>query len=138
MNKSKTPYSNTKVTWLMTQGQLISLLAKYGITDTRFTNYGGHAYIEFILPEKRWPIRLSIPIDSQDLQRTNVRWRMLYWYLKAKMEAMRFGIANLETEWLPFIAIGDKTVAEQLIPELEKRGLKGEAFKGLLTGGDGA
>jgi len=113
----------------------MALLAKYGITETRFTNYGGHAYVEFILPKEGWPVRLNIPINLQDPKATNSRWRMLFWYLKAKLEAMKFGITDFKTEWLPFIAIGDHTVAEGLLPELERRGLKGEAFGGFLNQG---
>ncbi len=135
MSKAKQPYRDTRVTWLQTQGYVTALLAKYGIHETRFTNYGGHAYVEFILPKEGWPVRLSIPVDLQDQRGTNARWRMLYWYLKAKLEAMKFGITDFKTEWLPFIAIGDRTVAEGLLPELERRGLKGEAFKALLSRG---
>jgi len=132
---SKQPYQNTKVFWLKTQGHITALLAKYGIVETRFTNYGGHAYIEFILPKERWPVRLNILVDLQNQRETNTRWRMLFWYLKGKLEAMKFGITDFKTEWLPFIAIGDKTVAEGLLPELERRGLRGEAFGGFLDQG---
>lgn len=135
MSKSKQPYRDTKVTWMETQSYITALLIKYGITETRFTNYGGHAYLEFILPKEGWPVRLSIPVDLQDQRGTNARWRMLFWYLKAKLEAMKFGITDFKTEWLPFIAIGDKTVAEGLLPELERRGLTGQAFKGFLGPG---
>lgn len=136
MTKAKQqPYRYTEVTWLESQGHVTALLAKYGITETRFTNYGGHACIEFLLPKERWPVRLTIPVNLQDQKETNARWRALYWYLKSKLEAAQFGLVDLKTEWLPFIVIGDRTVAEGLLPELERRGLKGEAFKGLLEQG---
>lgn len=132
---NKQPYRDTKVSWLESQGHIMALLAKYGITETRFTNYAGHATIEFILPKEGWPVRLNIPVNLQDQRATNSRWRMLFWYLKAKLEAMKFGITDFKTEWLPFIAIGDKTVAEGLLPELERRGLKAQAFGGFLDQG---
>lgn len=135
MTKSQQPYWDTKVTWQESQVNVTALLVKYGIYETRFTNYGGHAYIEFILPKERWPVRLSIPVNLQDQKETNAHWRALYWYLKSKLEAAKFGLVDLKTEWLPFIVIGDRTVAEGLLPELERRGLKGEAFKGLLERG---
>ncbi len=135
MSKAQQPYRDTKVTWLESQGHVTALLAKYGIVETRFTNYGGHAYIEFLLPKEGWPVRLSIPVDLQDQKETNARWRALYWYLKSKMEATQFGLVDLKTEWLPFIVIGDRTVAEGLLPELERRGLKGDAFRSLLQQG---
>lgn len=135
MNKTKQPYRDTRVTWLQTQGHITALLAKYGIHETRFTNYGGHAYVEFILPKEGWPVRISIPVNRHDSKDVNARWRALYWYMKSKFEATKLGLTDLKTEWLPFIAIGDRTVAEGLLPELERRGLKGEAFKALLGRG---
>lgn len=136
MTESQQPYRDTEVTWMKSQVQVTTLLAKYGIYGTRVTNYGGHACIEFILPKERWPVRLTIPVNFQDQKDTNARWRALYWYLKSKLEAAQFGLADLKTEWLPFIVIGDRTVAEGLLPELERLGLKGEAFKGLLERGE--
>jgi hypothetical protein len=135
VSKAQQPYRDTKLTWLESQGHVTALLAKYGITETRFTNYGGRAYIEFLLPKERWPVRLSIPVNLQDQKEANARWRALYWYLKSKMEAAQFGLVDLKTEWLPFIVIGDRTVAEGLLPELERRGLKGDAFRSLLQQG---
>ena len=135
MTKAQQPYRDTEVTWMKSQVHVTALLAKYGIYGTRFTNYGGHACIEFILPKEGWPVRLTIPVNLQDQKDLNARWRALYWYLKSKLEAAQFGLADLKTEWLPFIVIGDRTVAEGLLPELERRGLKGDAFKGLLGQG---
>lgn len=47
------------------------------------------------------------------------RWRALALVVKAKLEAVAAGIVNFDEEFLAHIVVGDQTVGEVLIPQLE-------------------
>ena len=128
-------YSSTRVGWGQTQGDIIALLAKYGITDIRFTNYAGKAVVEFLLPDKHWPVRLSMPVDISDRKEADRRYRVLFWYIKSKLEAANSEVTDMETEWLPYVVIGPSTVSERMLPVMDQLGPSTEVFGGLLPPG---
>ena len=67
---------------------------------------------------------------DQELRR---RWRALLLVIKAKLEAVQSGIVTFEEEWLAhFVLPGGRTVADTIIPEIERAYASGQAPRLLL------
>lgn len=55
------------------------------------------------------------------------RWRALLLAIKAKLEAVDAGISSIETEFMPFILMGDgRTVGQHLLPRLREAADNGQ------------
>ena len=135
------PYEDTAVSWTKSQADLASLFAKHDIVSTRFTNYAGAAIVEFMLPKNQWPVRLTVTVKAQgskaaDARELNRIWRVVYWFIKSKLEAIETGLTEMEREWLPYIAIGDSTFGDRALPEMDRL-RSGGSFAGLLPVGRG-
>jgi len=130
------PYESTEVSWTKSQADLAAMFAKHNIVSTRFTNYAGQAIVEFMLPEKQWPVRLTVAVDTRGSKAEAARelnriWRVIFWFTKSKLEAVETGLAEMEREWLPYIAIGDSTFGDRALPEVNRLRASG-SFTGLL------
>ncbi len=63
---------------------------------------------------RRMGFRLRIEYANSDQERRQ-RLRALYWYLKAKIEAIEFGIVDLEQEFMPYmLAASGRTLYDEL------------------------
>ena len=111
-------YINTNVSAGQTKEQIERLLLQVGAVGFRWSSYQGRDTLEagLELEARRIAFRLSVEYDG-DKQRKQ-RLRALYWYLKAKVEAIQFGIVDLEQEFLPYLLTASgRTVYEDLPPE---------------------
>ena len=52
------------------------------------------------------PIRIIIPNIPDDESRKRQAYRIFYWYLKTKFEAIDTGLIEFEQEFMPHIALG--------------------------------
>ncbi len=126
-------YKNTSVNWARSQTQIMQYLEKQqGIKDIRFTNIswetaekGGlvmkkDSYaimIEFFRlttldggVSGKIPVRIIIPnVPSGSDKRRNQVYRLFFWYLKSKFEAVATGLVDFEQEFLPHLMIKDKS-----------------------------
>ncbi len=63
--------------------------------------------------DRKIAFRLRIEYTTPKQQRQNLR--ALYWYLKAKIEAIEFGIVDLEREFMPYmLAPSGQTMYDEL------------------------
>lgn len=136
MPTQRRPYEDTTVTWTKSQADLAGLFAKHDIASTRFTNYAGQAVVEFLLPKSEWPVRLTVAVAAQGSKAADVRelnriWRVVFWFIKSKLEAVETGLTEMEREWLPYIAIGESTFGDRALPEVNRLRANG-SFTGLL------
>jgi len=116
---ARLPYKNTVITRAKTYGDIIGLLEGHGIKDYRWTRYQGHDVLEFPLVVKRgdvergFMVRLTVPklyytkkmgraknAPKKQVYLENVSWRIFWWYLKSKLEAIQFGISDEVKEFL--------------------------------------
>lgn len=123
-------YAHTSVSPGRTKEQIEKLLERVGAVGFRWDSgrpqqsdgnsvYDvlAHGY-EQLTAGLRWndreiAFRLRIEYLDEKKQRQNLR--ALYWYLKAKIEAIEFGIVDLEQEFLPYVLVsGDETVYDSL------------------------
>ena len=121
-------YKSTGINWTKSQGEIMRLLENKGIKETRFTNISyetalrarlqmqedtGAIMLEFFKPTEladglggTIPIKIIIPNVPNDEKRKNQAYRIFFWYLKTKFEAVETGLIEFEQEFMPHIAIG--------------------------------
>lgn len=126
--KSFNAYKNTTIHWGKSQAEIMKLLEKYEIRETRFTNLeyktmqnaglemeeGTFAImLEFFKSTQlsdglggRVPIKIIIPNIPEDEKSKNQAFRIFFWYLKTKFEAVDSGLVEFEEEFMPHIALG--------------------------------
>lgn len=118
-------YAHTSVGAGRTKEQIESLLKKVGAVGFRWDselpemraseNACGFEQLSAMI---RWhgrnlAFRLRIEYVEERQQRQNLR--ALYWYLKAKIEAIEFGIVDLEQEFMPYmLAASGQTLYDEL------------------------
>lgn len=128
MFKDVKSYRNTTIHWSKTQGEIMRLLEQRGIKETRFTNLSGETMaragvemeadttaimVEFFKNIQdsngvggTLPIRIVIPNIPDEEKYRNQAYRIFFWYLKTKFEAIDTGLIEFEQEFMPHIAIG--------------------------------
>jgi len=116
---ARLPYKNTAITRARTYGDIIGLLEGHGIKDYRWTRYQGQDVLEFPLVVKRgdvergFMVRLTVPklyytkkmgraknAPKKQVYLENVSWRIFWWYLKSKLEAIQYGISDEIREFM--------------------------------------
>lgn len=140
---SQTPYRNTKVTMDKSLAEIRAMLKQYDVNDVSHTVRGdGLITMIFARPDEvghmsayKFQVRTLTPDNQGERQ----IMRMLYWWMKAKLETISFGIADFATEMLPYQLIagegGYQTVAESVIPQLKAGGTDIDPFMPALPSG---
>lgn len=119
-------YAHTSVGAGRTKEQIETLLKKVGAIGFRWDSHipyedefgvgaEGDEQLSALIQwhGRKLAFRLRIEYVTEREQRQNLR--ALYWYLKAKIEAIEFGIVDLEQEFLPYmLAPSGKTVYDEL------------------------
>lgn len=147
MNRStpieKTPYRDTQVAPEKSQAEVRKLLGMYGVDDIQFT-VRGHELLRMVFARSgnlghMDVYRIEVIPLSQDEKGERQAMRMMYWWMKAKLETIAFGLADFETEWLPYQLIaghgGPVTVADTILPQLRGGGTSLDPFKPALPAG---
>jgi len=121
-------FKNTKIDWGRSQSDIIKLLEKRGIVETRFTNISYETAIkagmkmmentsaimlEFMKPITQQdgtngilPIKMIIPNIPIDEKLRRQAYRIFWHYLKNKFIGIDSGLIEFEQEFMPHIAIG--------------------------------
>ncbi len=122
MNKEpRIPYSDTTIPKERSKADIEKLLEEHGIQDVQWTKYHGETSLKFIWKltvkgiEKEIMFMFTPPsieskrrVWSQTDQKTikatvqleNTAYRLMWHYLKNKLEAVRWGMETLEKEFL--------------------------------------
>ena len=111
------PYEDSKVTVEKSQRDIKSLLARFDVQATRFTSYPAYTVLEFVRGTEagtRTSYRITIQpklgekpglsTSAWDRAERQV-WRVVYWWLKAKVEAIEFGLVEFEQDFLPYMLL---------------------------------
>lgn len=125
MTQSLKSYANTNVSVGKTKEQIETLLQRVGAVGFQW-NSGlpelrdseNACGFEQITAGIRWHNRdlaFRLRIEFIGERRKRQCLRALYWYLKAKVEAIEFGIVDLEQEFMPYIlAPSGETLYDEL------------------------
>ncbi|HOO49956.1 MAG TPA: hypothetical protein PLK94_01560 [Alphaproteobacteria bacterium] len=128
MLKDVQNFKNTTVHWGKTQADIIELLEKRGIRETRFTNISYETatraglimdedtsaiMLEFMKPITIdngvggiLPVRMIIPNIPNDEKLKKQAYRIFWHYLKNKFIGIDSGLIEFEQEFMPHIALG--------------------------------
>jgi len=115
-------YASTRVAPGQSRDGIEKLLERIGVDLFRWTTMANTEGIEF-----RWPrpegepigFRFAIHFDSPAKRAQMLR--VLYWYLKSKIEAIELGLVDVEQEFFPqMLTQGGRTVYESV----QERGLE--------------
>ena len=158
MLKRRTPpYSGTEVDPGRSKMQIEKLLRQYGVDGVSWTEVWSQnrAELRFVLEDdKKRPImvRLQPPpfavkrkmwvaekgrYDQVDAPNWAQSYRLLYNYLKAKLESVAYGLRDIEEEFLSDIVIHDKTGRETTVGEMVGRQIEsGEVRVSLPPGNE--
>lgn len=109
-------YAQTRVTPGQSRDAIEKLLGRVGVDLFRWTNTADAEGIEFRWPRADGPpvaYRLIIHFDSPS--RRAQMLRALFWYLKAKIEAIEFGLLDTEQAFLPhMLTPGGQTIYDRI------------------------
>lgn len=120
-------YRDTSVNWGTTQGQILKLLSDRDIYDVQFTNISadtasksglnmeaGTIAIMMVFQKLEQlpngisgmiPVRVIVPDVQTDQRSLNQHYRLLYWYLKTKFEAIDTGLVEFAEEFMAHLQI---------------------------------
>lgn len=129
-------YANTSVHWGKTQSDIMKMLTANGIGDSQFTNISYETALKsglvmdegsiaimlvFQKPQQiadgvsgNVPVRIIVPSVPNDEKAWNQYYRLLYWYLKSKFEAIQTGLVEFAEEFMPHLQIASGTAFGRL------------------------
>lgn len=133
---------NTSVSIERSQEEIKKTLRRYGCERFGVMEERNLAYVAFTINNLNIQIKIELPNQGNEEfqftptgkeraensafqawdQAVRSRWRSLLLAIKAKLEAVECGISSIETEFLPFIVLGNgMTVGQQILPVLQSQ-----------------
>lgn len=121
----KLSYYRTTVPIYKSQNEIRTVLQKFNLQGTRFTEFKDIGIIEFILqrPKKEMAFRFKFNLHEKESLKRQI-YRGLFHYLKNRFMAVEFGITTIEQEFLQELIVklpegGDATVKELVTNQLK-------------------
>lgn len=138
-HRSLHSYAQTNVPPGRSRDVIERLLSRIGVETFRWTNTADAEGIEFLWPRPEGsPVGFRLVIRFDTPARRAQMLRALFWYLKAKIEAIEFGLLDTEQAFLPhMLTPGGQTVFER-IQDGDMEALIGPDMIALPSGGDDA
>jgi hypothetical protein len=128
MKPERLPYRGTHLSTEQTQAQIRKLLYKSGAKGVQWTTIGERVRLAFVLEEdgNTFTIRVDPPLlvdPRKNATNAAASMRLLLWWLKSQLEAIRYGLFTAKEAFLAQIAGrlpsgSEVTVGEIIIPKL--------------------
>lgn len=144
MKAQKIPYEGTSISPERTQAEITGLLYAEGAEATRWTTgRDGRSELEFIFKVQGTPVMFRITpalLTKRSRSRARTKFqaasgplteqvdvaasmRLVWWWLKAQLEAIRYGLTSVEEAFLAHVAGnlpegGTVTVGQLLLPRI--------------------
>ena len=145
----KMPYSTTDVSWQRTKGEIDGLLYDHGIDKIQWTQEGDQVRLVFamnvevmgfekLIAFKFEPVRVftyrGLKGRKTKTEMKNVAWRLFWWHLKSKLEAVKYGLSSVEVELMSNIIHklpdgSDSTIGETMQHLIAEDRLNGLALE---------
>ena len=96
------------------------LLMAHGAEAVRWTQIGAQIILEFKHPDGSFAVRAERDMGSAaaSAQRERQVWRALHWHIKAKFDAIDFGLEDTLTAFMPYLITAPNRV---LIDDVRER-----------------
>lgn len=115
-------YVNTAVPPHKSKEQVEELLQRVGAVGFRWSSFQGRETLEAGLEWEGITMAFRLVVNYEDDRERKQKLRALFWYLKAKVEAIQFGLVDLEQEFLPYMLTSSGRTVFEEIPEASRRG----------------
>jgi len=155
LKRRNPPYAGTEVDPHKSKVQIENLLRKYGVEGVQWSEIWSQNVVEMKFPledEKHRPVlvRLRPPPFSVKRKTWNAEkghyemvdapnwaqsYRLLYNYLKTKLEAVAFGLRDVEEEFLADILVRGPDGREATVKELVDQQIDAGQIRPMLPGG---
>jgi len=113
-------YKSTTVSYMKTQLKVDQLLRTFEITNTRWTNLEDQLIFEFNKKIENKSIGIRIIIKGINDKNRNQMYRILFHYLKTKLEFISCGLVEFLQEFMPHLVVyNDKNESITLYQQLE-------------------
>ena len=131
-------YANTTVPAGRSREVIEELLRRVGVDAFRWTTINETEGIEFRWPRPEGsPIAFRLLIHFESPSQRAQMLRVLYWYLKSKIEAVEAGLVDMEQEFLPHMLMpSGQTVYEATVEAGSFERLAGPSTIALPEGRD--
>jgi hypothetical protein len=122
----KIPYADTKISPDKTKAEISEMLKLHGIENIQWTAFRGEEVLRFLKEVELKGVRRELMFEvkppmimakkrTYDVKESkyiliNVplwaqAWRLVYWYLEAKLKAVEWGLVSLEREMMAQITV---------------------------------
>lgn len=116
MSKSRAYAQRTKVPVSITRGEIEKTLTRFGATGFAFAQEPNRSMVAFRMNKRHIRFTLVMPKNFTP-QEERQRWRALLLVIKAKLEAVRSGIVEFDTEFLGQIIMPNGQTVADLIKD---------------------
>lgn len=112
-------YKDTKVPIHQSRGDIEQLLRRVGATGFRWSSFPGaetlEAYIKW--QGRELSFKIAVKFKPGDDKRQKQLMRVMYFYIKTKVEAVQVGLVDLEHEFLPYLLTKSGKTVYELVDE---------------------
>lgn len=134
-NKNRIPYQGTQVSVEKSKAAIDTLLEKYNVQDVIWASRRGEFLVLGFVIEKadrgthrHIPIRIKLPLlvrhyrdgrSNPDVPQPKATYRLLFYFIKAKLEAVESGLETIEESFMPHIVVdGKRTLKDVYLNQL--------------------
>jgi hypothetical protein len=105
------------------------MLRKHNVEALRWTEFADRVLLEFKMPEGSFAIGVSFGMGdaATEAQRARQVWRALHWHIKAKLDAVDFGLEDMVRAFMPYMITGpNRTLGDDVMDRVADRTLGAE------------
>ena len=153
----KIPYLDTEITAAQSRIDIENLLNEFGIKDTRWTHLEGDTVLEFIWHFEEKGVKKSVAFKLKPpviqvrgkakreiiggkvrwtgplvwKRAENAEWRLMWWWLKSKLEAVRYGLETMEQALMSQVMVPLPNGRVTTIGEILSEAIKNDVVQAL-------
>jgi hypothetical protein len=136
MRKKSIPYRETSVSVERSQNRINELLYNYEIKRIAWASEKDtFLMLRFVIPKNNnngIPVKIKLTLlqDKKGKLLPEATYRMLYYYVKSKLEAVKYGMESIEESFMANIMVDSsrqfKDIAFQQLPKFDQKLLEEE------------
>ena len=119
-------FYDTTVAESKTRGEIDTLLRKHGVEAFRWTELRDGMVLEFKHPEGSFALSADFSVGDAPTPEKRRRqvMRALHWHIKAKFDAIDFGLEDMRRAFLPYmITAPNRTLIDDVTEAMDQRAL---------------